>query len=695
MHLLILWHFHQPYYAQPGSEVFDLPWVRLHSAKSYLDMAAVLNRHPSFRCTANFSGVLLEQLMRYTDDGWRDTYWDLTLKSPASLDEDDYQRITRSFFSLSHESVVPRFPRYRELLAVREAGTGLDEQQILDLQVLFNLAWCGFTIRDNDPRAAALMAKERGFAPEDRDLVLQIHLDAMRDVASRWRALVASGQVELSATPLYHPILPLLIDSQAARRCMPEAPLPSRFCFPEDASDHVEMGLDVAEQYFGARPLGIWPSEGSVSPELISIAREKGIEWLATDEGILHRSNIDTPRDDGYVNRGWSLGGDTPTIFFRDHELSDLVGFSYSKSHPEEAVADFLHRLRARSDGHKDTCVSVILDGENAWEHYPDDAKVFLETLHSRLTEATDVSLTTPTAYRAEGHRSRRIRALATGSWVDADFRIWIGSKETNQAWEQLLRARALLHENAPAMEEDKLARARRYIMRAEGSDWMWWYGDDFQSMEDDLFDKLFRENLAAVYEELGRSVPSALLHPIGEQARPAAPWPPRGQISPAIDGRAGGYLKWLGAGTLPVRTPGGTMAQTSHYFSQVRYGFDDDNFYLRACVQLGVQPTEENTLDFGLEVECGERPRLFRVAATRGGPCELVDLETRESVAGSVALFVDCLELSIPLIVLPMAGGDHVQISLSVSCDGVELERLPRQGSFILKMIEDWPWFV
>ena len=695
VHLQILWHFHQPYYAKPGADGFDLPWVRLHSAKSYLDMAAVLERHPSFRCTANFSGVLLEQLMRYTEDGWRDTYWDLTLQDPDSLDESTYRRVLRGFFSLNHDTVVARFPRYRELLAKRSSGERFVTQELLDLQVLFNLAWCGFTLRESDPRIVSLIAKERDYSQQDRELVLEAHLDAMGEVSTRWRSLVETGQVELSVTPHYHPILPLLIDTDSARRCMATAPLPARFCFPSDAEEHIDRGLAIAERYFGTRPRGIWPSEGSVSPELLALVQDRGLMWLASDEGILHGSDVDIRRTEGYENRAWSLDGEAPYLFFRDHELSDLIGFSYSKSPADEAVSDFMGRLTARADDRAETCISVILDGENAWEHYPNDGKSFLETFHTRLSQADIINLTTPSSYLAQQHRPGRIRRLSTGSWINSDFRIWIGSQETNRAWDQLLQARALFDQVAPSLDDASRARARCFLLRAEGSDWMWWYGDDFQSMEDDIFDSLFRHNLVAVYQELGRALPTALRHPIGGATREIVPWPPKGSISPAIDGRSGGYLKWLGAGTLPVRAPGGTMAQSAHYFSQVRYGFDTRDFFLRACVQLGVLPTDEHSLRFDLTFESGETSRLFHVAVTAAGAVSVIAPETGKVVADSAAFFVDCLELSIPLTVLGSAPGNQVKVSLSIVRDGVELERLPRHGTFALKVTEDLAWFV
>ncbi|MBN1946138.1 MAG: hypothetical protein JW797_10705 [Bradymonadales bacterium] len=709
--IILLWHFHQPFYGLPGSHDLELPWVRLHAAKSYLDMAAMLLENPKIRAVANFSGSLLEQLLHYRQPGFRDRFWELTLRPAGDLTEEERRFILRSFFSLDWQTVLARFPRYLELLDKRGrrddqvASARLTDAEMTDLQLLFNLAWCGFTLRQHDQRVRELSSKGRGFNQADKEVILAVQLEAIDQVFGLWRELVDREQVELTVTPHYHPILPLLVDNQIARRSLPGHPLPSRFAYPMDAHSQVAMALDQAEAVFGRRPVGMWPSEGSVSPEILPLVAEHGIRWLASDEHVLLQSKLDGPADRAEIYQPFWSGSPPISLFFRDHELSDLIGFSYSRIEAQQAVRDFTNRLGSIASGRfaaGPPCVTVILDGENAWEHYPQDGRQFLERLYQQLAAMRGLKTTTPTDRLSRRPPARQIVSLHSGSWISANFRIWIGQREKNLAWEQLRRARKLFADRSGGGRETDRSpperEAYRYLLRAEGSDWMWWYGDDFVAVDKPLFDRIFRENLAAVYHRLGTSPPEELAEPIVTRAAAELVKPPRSLIRPTIDGHEYGYYDWVGAGSCCATGAAGAMYQSSSYLAELRYGFDLERFYLRLRVGERRQPDagERLSIELDLHQEAEGLRRLLVIPFEGTGrmACRLFQGEEGDQAPLSCdlaeAFFHECLECALPLDQLGLQAGSRWTMSLRLVQNGVELDRLPRSGELAFEVPDE-----
>lgn len=685
MRLALIWHLHQPYYAAPGRERFELPWVRLHAAKSYLDMAAVLEAHPTVRCVANFSGALLEQLHSYVEGGWRDAYWELTLRDPASLEPEERRVIERRFFSLAHGTVLARFPRYRELLARRgdDQRHRLNDDELRDLQVLFNLGWCGFTLRDELPALRDLEARGSGFTDADKAVVLDAHVHALRAIARRWMALRQRGQIEIAVSPHYHPIMPLLCDSDVARAGLPDAPLPTRFHHPEDARAQLARALDTAAVLFGERPRGVWPSEGSVSEQVVAIAAEQGIAWLASDEEVLQRSrrHIDAPPARPHL-RAWRLRTGGPALFFRDRTLSDLVGFRYSQSPADLAAADFVHRLEHLVGADADALATVILDGENAWEHYPDDGRAFLHAFYAAL-HASRVETVTPSGFLAEGgpvgaspQNLGTIAALHPGSWIDANFRIWIGSPVKNRAWELLTAARAAVAAAGP----NATSAAREALFRAEGSDWFWWFGDDFHADEKDLFDRLFRQNLMAAYHAAGLEAPEELAWPVaadGVRARgtSAGYAAATALVSPPVDGRQERALHWLGAAVLRGDGSAGSMYEGSGPIAAARIGFDDTYVYAR------FEPRGDR---FRVNDHWQVVIRLGEVVVTVS-----VDGDTVAASRGEAALDW-ALDWRATRAALDLEAGEEVACWVAVDSAGITRDRLPREGAVWLEVPDE-----
>src|SRR6266851_314262 len=555
---VFLWHLHQPEYRDPQTGQPILPWVRQHSSRAYTDMAAALERHPEVKVVANWAPSLLVQLDAYVA-GTQDADEQLARKPAESLAPEERAHVLREGFSADWNVWVRPVARYSELLDKRgtdlrqidllERQAAFTAQELRDLQVQFVLAWMGFTARREEPRISELVAKERGYTEEEKIAAV----DAQRRIASRivprWRALAERGQVEITCSPFYHPILPLIVDSDSARRAMPAASLPPRFSYPQDAREQVLRGIERARVEFGQAPHGMWPSEGSVSPEVIDLLAACGVRWCATDQGILERSELElgSALPDGYPAHyhPYLAGADhAVTVLFRDRELSDRIGFRYAKSDPREAAQDLISRI---ADTEPEALVTLALDGENPWEHYPSSGEGFLEALYQGLSGG-EVRTVLPRDELRERPARTRIALLHSGSWIDSNFRIWIGHPEDNAAWTLLGEARAALAEAEEKGElpRQQLEEARGHLFVAEGSDWFWWYGDDFTTENAPEFDAACRRPNGSVAPSSRRTrtpprLPRWSSSPRGSSSRPST-GTPRGTSSgpaPVTTGRA------------------------------------------------------------------------------------------------------------------------------------------------------------
>lgn len=524
LEVALVWHQHQPRYPVIDG-VVTRPWVRVHAAKNYLDMVERVDAFPELQVTFNLTPSLLVQLEELTA-GARDAYWVHTEIPAAELTDEQRDFVTSRFFDVNPR-IVARFPRFAELAA--QDRSSFDTDDLRDLQVLFNLAWTDPQYLAEDP-LAGLVERGRAFTEADKAIVLDAHQELVDRVieahAQRW----ADGRIEITITPLAHPILPLLVDTDLALQQDPLAIMPAeRFREYLDAEVHVQRGLDLATDLLGQRPSGMWPAEGAVAQESVKLFSDAGIGWIATGEDTLARTlgiggferEGDAVIEADLLYRPWTVQhreGEPPVaVFFRDTRLSDLIGFEYSGTPADEAVSDFmarLHDIRERllaSGTPGPHVVSVILDGENAWEHYDDDGGPFLDALYTALTTTDWVSTTTPSAFVAEhGAAIEPLPApLAAGSWIGGTLQTWIGEEEEARAWEYLRTARLdLRRAEQRGGDPGQLAAATDAMLWAQGSDWFWWFGDDQDSGDDAYFDRAFRELLGQVYDALGEPRP-------------------------------------------------------------------------------------------------------------------------------------------------------------------------------------------
>jgi len=593
--LAILWHMHQPNYREPQSDRMVMPWVRLHALKDYLDMPLLAGRYDNIRVTFNLVPSLLEQLESYVNGG-TDPHLELTRIRAEDLSETQRVEVLGSFFSANPPTMIRPYPRYRELytkakdnLTSRVLPALFSSEELRDLQVWSNLAWIDPMFRSEEP-VRSLFAKQKHYSEEDKSRLVDWQIDLIRRILPTYRELFAQGKIDVSFTPYYHPIMPLLCDTDIALEAMPKAKLPQvRFAHPEDAIKQIAMAGEMYQSIFGAPQKGMWPSEGSVSEAVARIMVEAGIEWAATDEEILvnslRKSGQDMLKHSAYAVYEYGPG---LKIFFRDHLLSDRIGFVYSGMDPDRAVADFashIHAIREKNlDYIDDTVISVILDGENAWEYFPDDGYEFLDKFYRWLSEDPLIETVTMTK-AAQVVKPTPLKSLFAGSWINHNFRVWIGHPEDNAAWELLARTRDRVEKfekENPQFDATRLAHAWNQIYVAEGSDWCWWYGDEHRGKHNEEFDKIYRSHLIAVYDLLGLEIPFELLNPIYDSETAIRAVMPDDMITPVIDGRVTHFYEWTGAGLYDSRKVGGAMHRVDRIVNAIYFSYDYDNLYIR-----------------------------------------------------------------------------------------------------------------
>ncbi len=564
--LALLWHMHQPYYEDLATGEHILPWVRLHAIKDYWGMVALLREFPRVRVTFNLVPCLLAQVQAFAEDRARDRHLALGLKPAAELTPEEARWMVANGFHAPYAQMIGPYPRYAELHAARTARRAFGEHDLRDLQVWHKLAWMDPDLLLTDRRLIALVHKDRDYTEDDKAVLRAVELELLARVVPEYRDAGARGQVELSTSPFYHPILPLLCDSDAHLRAHPEAARPRvRFARPEDARLQIDRAIAFHEAAFGQRPLGMWPSEGSVSDHALQLIAEAGLSWVATDEDILSRS-LGQPMRPELLYRPYRIGASGPTALFRDHALSDRIGFQYQSWDATAAVADFLGRVRdagrryAAATGGEAGIVSVILDGENAWEHYPGGGRPFLRALYGALERATDIQ--TVTMAEAAAGPATPLPGVFPGSWINGDFYIWIGHRDDHRAWDQLSAARVAFDARAAMVDAASRDQALEEILIAEGSDWFWWYGDDHSSDHDAEFDELFRRHLRNAYAALGAPVPEELFASNISTGSGPDRLAPSGFLTVTLDGRDTSYLEWVGAVSPSLAKPGGAMQE-------------------------------------------------------------------------------------------------------------------------------------
>ena len=548
INLVLCWHMHQPWYRESQDGDYCLPWVYLHALKDYVDMAAHLEAHPKMRCVVNFTPVLLEQLDDYgqqfkrhlkTASRFSDPLLNLLAGvEPIPSDATERVEIVRACRRAHAPLMIDVYPRFRGLFDMVMSFDGkrvdedrlsyMNEQFFLDLLAWYHIAWLGHSLKQL-PRVKALLEHETAFDPATRRELLQIMWEAFDGLFERYRKLAQSGQIELSMTPYGHPIVPLLIDLDSMHGALPEAQGPIEDKYPgglERARWHMREGLRVFEHYLGCRPQGVWLSEGGVSRDALKLLDEFGMAWSASGEGVWHNSRFLSGLEANGEQARRSLfcahevQGCETRMFFRDDGLSDMIGFEYQQWNAGDAAADFGQHLRNIANYLGDRCnehvVSVILDGENAWEYYRDNAFHFIGALYETLANSAHIHPITFTE-ALDYCPPQKLPALCPGSWVYGSFSTWIGEEDKNRAWDMLVEAKKVYDRvmgSRRITAKDRIDLERQLAI-CEGSDWFWWFGDHNPADSVSDFDRLYRQQLTNLYQMLGEEAPPTLDQPI------------------------------------------------------------------------------------------------------------------------------------------------------------------------------------
>jgi alpha-amylase/alpha-mannosidase (GH57 family) len=722
LRLLLLWHMHQPFYKDLVSGEYRLPWVRLHALKDYYGMVKLLEEFPQVHQNFNIVPSLVAQLEDYNSGIFKDPFWEVAAKRAEDLSLDERHFALTYLFQAHGERMIGRYPRYRRLWEqVRAAGPDpanaaitFSDRDYRDLQVLSQIAWFDEYYLE-DPSVKALIEKGQNFSEEDQRFVMSKQHEIMRGVLPAYREAEARGSVELSATPYYHPILPLVCDTNAGRESTAGLPLPSeRFQRPDDAEAQIRRALESHERTFGKRPVGMWPSEGSVSDEAVGIAAELGVKWMATDEGVLGRSiEHEMGRDaDGFLDPAsaeklyniyrWENEGHAMNMVFRDHRISDLMGFVYAGMGARDAAAHLLHNIKRAAapvvDSGRDAVLSIILDGENAWEGYEGNGRDFLRRFYDSLQKEPQIEpITISEAIERQKTESfGKLRGLVPGSWINANFNVWIGAPEDNKAWDYLSEARDFYDDNASKVREEQREVAYQELLIAEGSDWNWWYGPEHHSANDRDFDELYRKHLSNVYTALGGVPPDHLARPISGALATSKMHPQTAYLHPTIDGEVRSYFDWMGAAMFSSDRRGGSMHGKLFVLEAVYAGIDAENLYARldfastlpsgpttATLHLAVRDGELTKTNLRLEMELLQ-DKLTGWTLHNGGKAALA---SQSKPAGVEVALGKVLEIKVPMKVVGAEEGDTFNLRFVLYRDRLPIDALPQEGSLEIQV--------
>jgi len=701
---------HQPPYSSPLSGEYVLPWVLLHGMRDYYDMAELASRFDGVRPTFNLVVGLMSQLEEYSSEKAQDVFLRVGMEEPGKLTPQEKRFLLDNFLALQPDTMIRPYPRFSELAElaryadVDDVTARFRDHDWRDLQVWYFLAWTGPELR-KDSRVAALLEKGRGFTQEDKWNLRAAVLELLRKIVPLYRRLYAEDRIEVSTSPQYHGLLPLLVSSASALDRTPDVRLPPvGFVHPQDAMSQIQRGLSQAGRMMEKPVVGMWPSEGAVSSDLLPMISGAGARWAVTDEKMLPALAAEgrSGRRADLLYRPWRKG--PLTLFFRDAALSDLIGFAYSRWEPETAVAHFLAELERAVAGCTlpEPVVTIALDGENAWEYYVHGGMRFVEALYAAFQAHPRFRVVTPSALLAEQPGGEEISGVLTGSWIDGTLRTWIGDPVKNRAWEHLAAARRAAQ---PHLERPKLGPHEReelldLVLRAEASDWFWWFGRGHTSVHDAEFDRLFRDHIRAIYLKLGMNPPGELDWPLdpGSHVRSRIEQPVH-LVSPPITGRADTFYKWLAAGRVVMSH--GFSHRPDPLVEEVRFGFDGARVYIKV---RGTGPLREemSRRRIGVVLRFVRPERLdLRVYLDPRGRVAVARVEGGEGMEGVEAAVESVLEIAIPFGELSVGGavgvGSMVELYLVVTKRGREFERFPAMDNIVFAIrgeeldVENW----
>lgn len=685
---------HQPYYRNDVSGETIMPWVRLHCLQNYYDIPDILTSGNELKMTFNLVPSLLLQINDLSK-GATDSFEDAARTPADSLTQEQKLFILKNFFMI-HPNRISRFARFYSLWEKR----GIDWHKVKDdinpgkfttdeyrdLQVLYHLSWCGWKLQ-KDTAVEKLIQKGSNFTEDEKKTLLNIQKEFIKEVIPFYKRLKEENRIEISTTPFYHPILPLLVDQRSAQQSCPGIPMPGiTMQLKGDARSQLERGLKYFQDTFGFPAKGLWPSEGSVSTDVLRIAASTGLSWAATDDEILRKTlgkdKNDPAIGDFLLPHEFVSNEGRIAMFFRNHYLSDRLGFAYARMKPEKAADDFISNLKWIRDNSadKDPLVCVILDGENAWEFFPDNGRQFLQKLASLLQETDWIETETFSGYLEKfGENLPKLSHIHPGSWIYANFTTWIGHPEKNKAWELLLKTReeAETFLNDPSISEETKKKIINELYIAEGSDWFWWYGEDHHTEFAAEFDAAFRQHLINVYLLAVKEAPEELFEPVLQAKSYSGITDPVSFITPIMNGMNGSFFEWRGSGTYNPNISQGAIHRTDFCIKQIRFGFNLDHLFIR--IQTAPQSAEQVLKNDLLEIYFpGPLKTLIRM---KNGGKPLYIHEGTEKSYNDGDLICKCshtAEIGISWKLLGLKPGDKAEFNVALKENGETIERHP-----------------
>jgi len=679
MQLAFLWHMHQPNY-RDASGIMQMPWVFLHAIKDYYDMPWMLARHPSLKATFNITPPLIEQINLYADSIEKnDRFFSLWVKHPSELNETDRQWMIKMCKSGPYETMVEPIEPYSHLYHLEE----YNDDELCDMEVWFILAWCGVYLRAHNEIVKELLTAKNGFNYDQKLALLRTLGDFISTIFPYYAKLQKEGTISLSTTPLNHPILPLLIDMHNAEIAHPGTNVPEHpLSLEEDAKLQISEAQAIFRETFGHDAIGFWPAEGAVDERTATLYRDAGLKWIATDEAILFKSLGSDQRDALY----YPYRHNGVTIGFRDHKLSDLIGFTYRFWGADRAADHFVSSLQSIDQEGENRTVFVILDGENAWEFYANNAFDFFDALYRKLSETEWCS--TLGMDEIAQREARELTYLAPGSWIHGEFNTWVGHHEKTRGWELIYMTRRDYEHHKPGLDSETKASIKHHFLAAECSDWFWWYGDDHFTEFSVEFDELFRSHLVQIYGLMRVSPPSDLYTPI-ISARSGEDFllQPQFPIQPIINGRYNSFFEWVGCGIVDETKLFSTMDRVRGPVERIRFGqngqmvycaFEGDMKKLSGCDKLNIT-IEPLQAYFEMEIES--------LCASHNATLESKGV-TLEFSCGS------WLEFSMDF---DTTEAKEVQIRFEIERDGIIIQTLPGYGELELVLDTTYAenWFV
>ncbi len=612
--IAFIWHMHQPNYQVQPHGIRLMPWARLHAIKDYLDMLMFLDKFPELKLNFNIVPVLLDAIEDYANNEAHDIHSRLTVTPIDELTEDDKQYILNYFFDANYSNLIAHHKYYSELYQKRYLKEEVDindfsDQEFSDIMMWFNLVWFDPIWRSKYKELDALIKKDRNYTLQDRQNVIDIQRKIISQIIPSFKKYQDENKIEITTSPYYHPILPILFDSNVAKKSAVRHPLPDvKINMAEDAKKQIKMALDKMEKTFGKRPKGMWPSEQCVSSRTLECFADMGLKWTISDEGILANSiKKEFVRDfKGFLEDPYELCNvykfgtrkKDINIIFRDSVIPNLISFEYPRHDSVTAASDLYGRIKTiqnklQNSPDENHLLTIAMDGENSWESYSYDGAVFLETLYKLISRDKSLSTVLVSDYIENASQIKTLENLAPGSWINRDFQLWIAEPTKNLAWSYLAKTQSDLKEfekEKPPKKLLELAYNELYI--AQGSDWFWWYGEPNDSGQDHIFDYLFREHLKNIYLLLGKKVPKHLDSPLisflGKPSRA-----PKKQISPTVNGKDLYNDEWINAGCIDI--PAGPIPQENKLFNRICFGCDEENIYLRFDINRYILDAQGN----------------------------------------------------------------------------------------------------